>query len=61
MIRLLSFGMWNKLKNGLEFSKSNFENSCINDSILRLKGCINDIFSHIWCEEVSQIQKTGLK
>ena len=57
----LSFGRWNKLKNVLDFSESNFKNSCIVGSILRLKGCINSIFSHLCCEEVSQIQKIGLE
>ena len=56
----LSFGRWNKLKNILHFSESNIENSCIGESALRLKGWINDIFSKICCEEVSQLQKTGL-
>ena len=56
-----SFGRWNKLKNILDFSDSNIKNYCIGESTLRLKGCINDIFSKICCEEVSQIQKTGLE
>ena len=56
-----SFGRWNKLKNILDFSDSNIKNYCIGESALRLKGCINDIFSKICCEEVSQIQKTGLE
>ena len=62
MIKLSrSFGRWNKLKNVLDFSESNFKNSCIGDSTPRLKGCINDIFGHICCQEVSQIQKTGIE
>ena len=62
MIKLsLSFGQWNKLNNCLDFSESNFKNPCIGDSTLRPKGCINDISSHICCEEVSQIHKTGLE
>ena len=58
---LLSFGRWNKLKNVLDFSESNFKNFCIGGSTLRLKGFINDISSKTCCEEVSQIQKTGLE
>ena len=62
MINLsLLFGRWNKLNNVQDFSESNFINSCIGDSTLRLKGCINDIFGHICCEEVFQIQKAGIK
>ena len=58
MIKLsLSFGRWNKLQNVLDFSESSFKNPCIGDLTLRLKACINDIFCHISCEEVSQIQK----
>ena len=62
MIKLsLSFGRWSKLKNVLYISESNFKSSCIGDLTLRLKDCINDFFSHICCEEVSQIQKTSLE
>ena len=57
----LSFGRWNKLKNVLDFSKSNIKNSCIADSTLRLKGCINDSFSQIGLDTISQIQKIGLQ
>ena len=62
MIKLsLSFGRWSKLKNALDFSKSNIKNSFIFDSSLRLNGCISNSYSQICCEEVSQIQKTGLE
>ena len=62
MIELpLSFGRWNRLTNVLDFSESNINNSCISDSTLRLKGCINSIFSKACCEELSQTQKTGLE
>ena len=57
----MSFGRWNNLKNVLDSSKSNITNSCIVDSTLRLKDCINDSYSQICCEEVSQIQKTDLE
>ena len=57
----LSFGRRNKLKNILDFSESNIKNSCTVDSTLRLKDCINDIFSQISCEDVSHIQKTALE
>ena len=62
MIKLsMSCGRWNNLKNILDSSKSNITNSCIVDSTLWLKNCINDSYSQICCEEVSQIQKTGLE
>ena len=62
MIKLpLSFGRWNKLKNVLDFSESSIKSSCIGELTLRLKGCIDDIFSKSCCEEVSQIQKAGLE
>ena len=62
MLKLsLSFGRWNKLNNILDFFESSLKNSCIGDSTLRLKGCINDAFSYIFCGEVSQIQKTGIE
>ena len=57
----LPLSLWNKLKNVPDFSESNIKNSYLGDSTLRLKGCINNIFSTICCEEVSQIQKTGLE
>ena len=47
------------MKNVLDLSESNFKKSCIVDTNLRLKGCIYSIFSHMCCEEVSQIQETG--
>ena len=53
----LLFGMWNKLKDVLDFSEPNIKNSCICGSTLRLKGFINNVFSQICCEDVSQIQK----
>ena len=62
MIKLpLSFEIWNKLKNVLEFSWSNIKISYIGDSALRWRGCINEIFNQICSEEVSRIQKTRLE
>ena len=56
MIKLrLSIARGNKLKNILDFPESNIKYFCIGDSTLRLKDCINDIFSKICSEEVSQI------
>ena len=56
----LLFGMWNKLKDVLDFSEPNIKNSCICGSTLRLKGFINNVFSQICCEDVSQIQKKNM-
>ena len=62
MIKLrLSIARGNKLKNILDFSESNIKYFCIGDSTLRLKDCINDIFSKICSEEVSQIQKNRFR
>ena len=62
MIKLrLSIARGNKLKNILDFPESNIKYFCIGDSTLRLKDCINDIFSKICCEEVSQIQKNRFR
>ena len=46
------------MKNVLNFSESNIKNSCIGESTLRLKGCINDIFNKICCDKVYKIKKT---
>ena len=53
----LSSGRWNKLKNVLNFSESNIKKSCIGESTLRLKGCINDIFNKICYDKVYKIKK----
>ena len=61
MIKLrISIWRGNKLKNIVGFPESDIKRICIGDSTLRLKGCINDIFSKTCCEEVSQIQKKSL-
>ena len=49
------------MKNVLDFSESSIKICCISDSILKLKGCINETLNQICHEEVSQIQKTGLE
>ena len=58
MIKLrISIWRGNKLTNIVDFPESGIKKNCIGDSTVKLKGCINDIFSKICCEEVYQIQK----